>query len=164
MSNLQLPVNLVPLPTMPWDVRPDELPLTIEEARTAIWANAGNVTKAALMLKVDSARLRRYIASSPRLSAEKEEARNQILDKAEDVLIEALTDTDDVVRRDSMAKFALTNLGKDRGYGSKGTNNLTINNSSGGTIQVSWGDGSSITGPGDNDDDPGSVIEHVAAE
>lgn len=148
---------------MPWDVRPDDLPLTIEEVRTALWVNAGNVTKAALLLKVDSARLRRYIASSPRLSAEKEEARNQIVDKAEDVLLEALNDNEDVVRRDSMAKFALTNLGKDRGYGSKGASNLTINNNSNGTIQVSWGDGSSITGS-DESDDGQPVIEHEAAE
>lgn len=161
MSQLTLPVDLVPLPTMPWDVRPDSLPLTVEEVRTALWANSGNVTKAAQLLKVDSARLRRYIKNSPRLSVEVEEARNQILDRAEEIMIEALNDEDDVVRRDSMAKFALTNLGKERGFGQRpGAGTLTINNTGGGTIQVSWGDGSSVTDP--EGDDDGSVIEHQA--
>lgn len=153
---------------MPWDVRPDDLPLTIEEVRTALWVNEGNITKAALTLKVDSSRLRRYIAASPRLSAEKEEARNQILDKAEEVVIEALSDEEDVVRKDSMAKYVLSNLGKERGYGSKAGGNLTINNNGAGTISVSWGDGSSITGSDDDDQGrgvgTGSVIEHEAAE
>ena len=155
----QLPVNLIPLPTMPWDVRPDSLPLTVEEVRTALWCNEGNISRAASMLKVDSARLRRYIAASPRLSAEKEEARHQVLDRAEEVMVEALNDSEDAVRRDSMAKFALTNLGKDRGYGNKGIGGVTINNTKGGTIQVSWGDGSSITGS-DEEESAGPVIEH----
>lgn len=144
---------------MPWDVRPDNLALTVEEVRTALWCNEGNITRAAAMLKVDSNRLRRYIANSPRLSAEKEEARNQMVDRAEEVIIEALHDNEDVTRRDSMAKFVAVNLGKDRGYGSKGLGGVTINNAKGGTIQVSWGDGSTITGS-DEEDSGGPVIEH----
>lgn len=158
--SLSLPVNLVPLPTMPWDVRPEELPLTIDEARTAIWMEAGNITKAALRLKVDSARLRRFVRSSPRLSAEMEEAREQILDRAEDVVVEALNDLEDVVRRDSMAKHVLTNLGRNRGYGSKSPGNVNIVNN-GGKVVVQWGDGTSFD---DEDAAEPKTINHEAAE
>lgn len=156
----QVPVNLVPLPTMPWDVRPEELPLTVDEARTALWKAEGNITKAAQILKVDSARLRRYISNSPRLSAEMEEAKNQILDRAEEVIVEALNDLDDVVRRDSMAKYVTTNLGKKRGYGNTSPGGVTINNH-GGKMVVQWGDGSAIAG---SDDGGPKTIDHEAAE
>jgi hypothetical protein len=157
-----LPQDLVPLPTMPWSVRPDELPLNVDEVRTAIWLESGNVTKAAKRLKSDPLRVRRFIKQSPRLSAELKEAEEQLLDRAQEVVREALDDTDDASRRDTMAKFVLKELGQERGFG-KPTNGgkVTINNKDGGLIQVSWGDGSSVAGPEDNS---GPVIDHEAAE
>lgn len=143
---------------MPWDTRPESLPLTIEEVRTALWKCEGNISRAASILKVDSARLRRYIAASPRLSAEKEEAKNQILDRAEEIVVEALNDVEDPQRMDGMAKFVLTNLGKERGFGEKGKNGGVTINAPGGKVVVQWGDGTQIGG------DDGDVIEHEAAE
>lgn len=134
-----LPTDLVPLPTMPYSERPLELPLDIEECRTAIWRCNGNVTKAASLLKISSLRLRRFINNSPYLSAELREATDQIVDIAEEVIVEALLDREDKQRRDGMAKFVATNQGRERGWGQK-QNGVTINAPKGGKFVFGWAD------------------------
>lgn len=148
-----LPRDLVPLPTMPWDNRPDALPLDIEECRTAIWTARGNITEAAKYLKISSIRLRSFVRRSPYLSAELAEAGEQIKDLAENIVYEALTDTQDTGRQDAMARFVLTGPGKDRGYGT-GAPKVTINNQKGGQISLAWGDGTMFQ------PDEGKVIDH----
>lgn len=138
--NAQLPRDLIPLPTMPYDTRPDYLPLDIEECRTAIWRGNGNVTTAADILKVTSSRLRAFVRKSPYLSAQLEEAKEQLKDIAEDNVYEALTDNEDKGRKDAMTRFVLQGIGKDRGWGSGGTK-VQVNNSQGGTVIVGWQDG-----------------------
>ena len=140
-----LPNDLVPLPTMPYNERPSSMPLDREECRTAIWECRGNITEAAKMLKITSRRLRKFVSDSPYLTAECQEAQEQLVDMAEDVVFDALTDINDNSRRDQMARYVLTNLGKDRGYsGGKGSVNI---NAPKGNINVFWGDGSSLSGP-----------------
>lgn len=138
---------------MPYSERPSSLPLDIEECRTAIWKQRGNISNAAAMLKISASRLRTFIKNSPRLSAEVEEAREQLKDIAEDIVYEALTDGEDAGRRDTMARFVLTGPGKDRGYGSGG-GNVTINAPKG-TINISWADGTSFSGG-----EEAKVIDH----
>lgn len=151
-----LPRDLIPLPTMPYDERPVELPLDVEECRTAIWYNRGNVTKAAAMLKISPMRLRRFVTASPRLSAELDEAAEQLLDMAQDNVAEALADDSDAQRRDNMSKFVLKELGGKRGYGSAGKG-ITLKPGTGsGRFVIEWGDGSSISEPADE----GQVIDH----
>lgn len=152
------PTDLIPLPTMPYDERPDALPLDIEECRTALWMVRGNIKAAADILKIPPKRLRKYVKDSPRLSAEVEEAREQLLDVAEDVVFEALNDTADTGRQDAMARFTLLNLGGSRGYGQKGSAGINLNLPKG-KISISWEDGTSLTG-----EDNEKVIEHEAAE
>lgn len=135
-----LPRDLIPLPTMPYDTRPDSLPLDIEECRTAIWRARGNITVAADILKITSHRLRGFVRKSPYLSAQLEEAKEQLKDIAEDVVYQALTDEEDKGRQDAMARFVLQGIGKDRGWGSGGTK-VQINNEKGGTVVVGWQDG-----------------------
>lgn len=135
---------------MPWPERPDELPLDIEETRTAIWRCAGNISKAAELLKVSSLRLRRFIKSSSYLTGEVEEAAERLVDKAETVVAEALDDPD---RADAMARFVLQSKGKSRGWGTGG-NNVTVNKPSG-PMRITWGGGMSLEmgeeeTPGDN--------------
>jgi hypothetical protein len=142
---VELPSDLVPLPTQPWDERPDSLPLTIEEARTALWLESGSIPKAAIRLKVTANRLRRYIQSSPRLTADQNEAREQLADRAEEIVKEALDDPVDAGRRDSMAKYVLASIGRPRGYGT-GPGKLSVN-SNGGPIIITWGDGTDIEDP-----------------
>ena len=150
------PADLIPLPTMPWDNRPSELPLDIEECRTALWMTRGNITKAAKVMKVPSDRFRRFVRSSPRLSATVEEAQETLLDMAEEQVAEALEDTEDTVRADSMAKFVLTNLGARRGYGTKGSGVTLKPGAGSGSFTISWGDGSDISQP----EEQGQVIDH----
>ena len=152
--NAHIPNDLVPLPTMPYDERPAELPLNVEECRTAIWRVRGNISKAAELLKVPSARLRRFISNSPYLSSEQKEAQEILKDIAEDVVYEALTDEEDKGRKDAMARFVLQGIGKDRGYGS-GQPSVKIDNSKGGTVIVGWADGTVF-----QPEPQGQVIDH----
>lgn len=155
-----IPDDLVPLPTQPWDERPLELPLSVEETRTAIWRSDGNITRAAQILKVSSNRLRRFVASSPRLHREIEEAREQLVDMAEDVARIALQDPD---RQDAMARFVLGTQGRKRGWGSGSNVSVSVDNRSQTNI-IQWGDGTTIAVPLQTDMadmEPGEVIEHV---
>lgn len=151
------PADLIPLPTMPYDERPISLPLDVEECRTALWRTRGNVTKAAALLKTSSDRLRRFVRSSPRLSAEIEECQEQLLDMAEDNLAEALED-EDTVRKDIATKFVLKELGGKRGYGSGGKNIVLQPTGSKGALKIIWGDDDDNPVPAHLDD--GTVIDH----
>jgi hypothetical protein len=153
---VDFPRDLQPIPTQPWSERPDSLPLQIEEVRTALWLESGSIPKAAIRLKVTSHRLRRFISNSPRLLAEQNEAREQLADKAEENVKEALFDDKDAARRDSMSKYVLSSLGRLRGYGTGPGKQININ-SEGGNILIQWADGTSVS----NDDDiiEGTVVE-----
>lgn len=151
----ELPNDLVALPTAPYAERPFSLPLDQEECRTAIWRTRGNITEAAKLLKVTSLRLRQFVNKSPYLSAEMQEAKDQIVDVAESVVYEALTDDEDAGRRDTMARFVLGSQGKMRGWGSAvGSGGVNIKNA-GGTIIVQWAD-STVFG---QDNEP-KTIDH----
>jgi len=128
---------------MPYAERPLELPLDVEEVRTAIWMASGNISEAAKVLKVTSIRLRNFVKKSPYLSAEMQEAADRLVDIAEANVAEALGDPLDPSRRDTMSRFVLTNIGKHRGWGT-GSPNVTVKNSAGGTIVVQWADGTSF--------------------
>lgn len=138
----EVPGDLVSLPTMPYDQRPNELPLDIEECRTAIWMVSGNVTDAAKILKTTPIRLRNFIKKSAYLLAEVQEAAEQLVDIAEKNVKDALLDDQDPSRRDTMSRFVLTNIGKSRGWGSGNTaGSLNVKNAPGGTLIVQWADG-----------------------
>jgi len=140
-----IPDDLVALPTMPYPERPLELPLDIEECRTAIWMAAGNITEAAKLLKITSIRLRNFVKKSPYLSAEMQEAADRMVDIAESNVLDALTDELDPSRRDTMSRFVLGNIGKHRGWGSGSPGSVNVKNSAGGTIIVQWADGTSFS-------------------
>jgi hypothetical protein len=154
----QLPENLVPLPTQPWDKRPSELPIDIEEARTAIWRSSGNITRAAEKLKVPPARLRSVVKGSDYLKRELEEAKECLLDTAEDVVRDALGDEENPGRQDQMARFVLQTQGKNRGWGN-GSGGPSVNINNAGKVVFQWADGTSIAGP-----DSSRVIDGTATE
>jgi hypothetical protein len=157
---MSLPSDLQPIPSAPWDERPLELPLDVQECRTALWLHRGNITGAAKTLKVDSKRLRRFIKSNPYLSEELTEAQERIVDAAEDNVWDALNDDQDPGRRDSMSRFVLASIGRERGWGTNKNGGLTVN-SNGGPVTITWGDGSSVAGsPEQTPGDDAKVIEH----
>lgn len=153
-----LPRDLTPISTQPWNERPLEIPLEIEECRTALWMCRGNVTEAATVLKVPSDRLRRLIKGSRRLQDTVEESRERLKDLAESNLYDALTDGEDPQRRDSMTKYVLSNLGQDRGFGSKAGININTGNSAKGRLMVVWDDGETLTGSPEPTTIEGEVI------
>lgn len=156
-----VPADLIPLPTMPYDERPASLPLDVQECRTAIWRTRGNVTNASILLKVDSGRLRKFIHGSSYLSQEVAEAAERLKDRAVEVVAEALDDEEDKSRRDQMARFVLTNLARDRGYGQaakQGGVNLKLPQ---GNFKITWDDGSGFN---DNEDDSVTIEGELAAE
>lgn len=154
---MTIPNDLVPLPTIPYDERPISMPLDREECRTALWECQGNITRAAAMLKVNSGRLRRFVNSSPYLSEEMREARERLVDVAEDNLAEALTDKDNEVRRDMATRLVLTTIGKGRGWGTGGAVGINIDTPRG-KLVISWEDGTEVAG------DNARVINGEAAE
>ena len=141
---MDIPTDLIPLPTTPYEERPVSLPLDVEECRTALWRTRGNITEAAKLIKVTPLRMRQFIQKSPYLSAEMQEAQDQLVDLAQDVVFEALTDEDDKGRKDTMARFVLGTQGKARGWGHATGGGMSIKNSTGGTIIVQWADGSTF--------------------
>lgn len=144
----RLPQDLIALPTMPYDQRPVELPLDIEECRTAIWKARGNVSRAAEFLKVPSTRLRYFVQKSPYLTRELRESLEIHVDRAEEIVDEALNDEEDKARRDQMARFVLgSQVARARGWGN-GTAQpgMKINNANGGMIVVQWADGTQFNG------------------
>lgn len=141
---MSIPLDLMPLPTAPYDVRPDSMPLIIEECRTAIWRAKGNITEAAKILKVSSSRLRSFVSKSPYLTREANESREQLADKAEQIVAEALDD-EDASRRDQMARFVLNSgFARQRGWGSGGGTKVNIQNN-GGKVVVGWEDGTTFS-------------------
>lgn len=140
----RIPNDLAALPTMPYSERPIELPLDVEECRTAIWMAAGNISEAAKVLKVSSIRLRNFVKKSPYLSAEMQEAADRLVDIAESNVHDALTDELDPSRRDTMSRFVLSNLGRHRGWGTTASGGVSIKNTAGGTVIVQWADGSAF--------------------
>jgi len=144
---MTIPNNLIPLPTMPYDQRPIEIPLDVEECRTAIWRAKGNVSRAAEILKVPSSRLRNFIQRSPYLTRELRESLELHVDKAEEIVDEALNDEDDKSRRDQMARFVLgSQVARQRGWGNGVQQpGMKIDNK-GGMIVVQWADGTKFDG------------------
>lgn len=134
---MDAPSNLIPLPTMPYDERPDSLPLDTEECRTALFECSGNVTAAANLLKVAPSRLRAFVKASAYLTREANEFREQIVDKAEMVIMEALDNED---QKFTMARFVASSLGKTRGY----NQNSATGKEKMEPFVVEWGDGETI--------------------
>lgn len=142
---MNLPSDLVALPTAPYNERPAALPLDIEECRTAIWYAAGNIKDAAQTLKVPSARLRNFIKGSPYLQAEIQESKELMVDIAESNVVEALEDMDDVGRRDSMTRFVLQSQGRSRGWGTGANAGINVNaGGAKGRVVISWETGESF--------------------
>lgn len=132
----RIPSDLRPLPTAPYDERPNSLPLDVEECRTALWLERGNIPDAAARLKITPIRLRAFVNNSPRLLAEQSEAREQLADRAEQIVHEALHDEVDAGRRDGMAKYVLNSrIGKGRGFGAAGQQ-MNVTNT--GPMIITW--------------------------
>jgi hypothetical protein len=61
------PREFEPLAYFPWDERPDSVPLTHDEAATAIFLAKGDLKEAARLLKVRHAQFSRLVRRIPQL-------------------------------------------------------------------------------------------------
>jgi hypothetical protein len=84
--------EFLPLPSYHWDERPASLPLTHDEAATAIHLDHGDLEAAATRLKVPLIRLTRLVRSSPRLKVILQESLEQVLARAVHTPIQTLFD------------------------------------------------------------------------
>lgn len=94
------------LPAYPWDVRPDDQPLTVEEVCAALVQSEGNVKLAADRLKVGALILRKFVERSSRARAVIVEMAAQLADEAQTTLHQALRD-EDSRRADWATRFIL---------------------------------------------------------
>jgi hypothetical protein len=131
-----LPGDLVMLAQPTWNSFPDDQPLLADEARTLLWLFAGNVSRAARYYKMPPQRLRAFIKNSARIAAEFYEARERILDRAEEILFEALF-SDDPRRRDSAARYILTKSEVGRARFHALAQHLTPETSAG-SVELRW--------------------------
>lgn len=137
---LLLPRDLEPLPDYEWDERPEYIPLRTEEVRAALWLSGGNIGATAKSVGVKRARVNRFIRMSEYLHGEWIEIMEQILDRAEWVVRDALENpTREPGRDDAMAKFVLRTQGKQRGWGN--SKSATPKSES---VRLVWADGQAI--------------------
>ena len=94
------------LPAYPWDTRPDDHPLTVEEVCAALVESEGNVKLAADRLKVGALILRKFIERQRRARAVIVEMAAQLADEAQTTLHAALRDSDSR-RQDWATRFIL---------------------------------------------------------
>jgi len=135
---LNLPNDLAPLRERPWDVRPNEVRLTIDEVRTALWQASGSIDKAAGMLKVEWTRLNRFIRTTECLHAEWVEIVEQRLDAAERNLWESIHSSERE-RRDGTAQWVLQRAGREYRPRNSGVPEL-----SNGGLRLVWSDGNRV--------------------
>lgn len=86
--------EFAPLPYYAWDERPPTLPLSTEEAATAIHLAHGDIPLAASLLKTPHYRLARLIRASPRLTRIRDESFSLALDHAASIPIRTLFNPD----------------------------------------------------------------------
>ena len=94
------------LPAYPWEQRPDDHPLQVEEVCSALVETEGNVRDAADRLKVGALVLRKFIERSTRARAVIVEMAAQLADEAQTTLHAALRDQD-ARRQDWATRFIL---------------------------------------------------------
>jgi hypothetical protein len=86
--------EFIPLPAYPWNERPNALPLTHDEAATAIYLSHGDTQAAALLLRVPFIRLNRLLRQSPRLQTILRESLDEVLARAVSLPISTLFSPD----------------------------------------------------------------------
>lgn len=146
----RMPDNLEPLGHRESDY-PADIPLDPEQCRTALWLSAGNIGRAAVLLRTSAARLGSLVRRDAHLAEERAQASEMAIDRAEGVILDALDDQDPV-RRDDAARFVLVHAGRQRGWSRDGGAagiNVAFSGSPGaaGAVQIRWQTREEATAP-----------------
>jgi hypothetical protein len=98
-----------------------------------------NISNAAAKLGVPPHALRRATACDPEIIALAIEEREQLCDRAEEVLYEAINDFSDAHRRDVMARFVLSSeMARGRGFSPRAKKTTLVNAAT--NVIVGWAD------------------------
>jgi hypothetical protein len=117
-----------------------------EQIRTALFINYGNVTRTAEMLGLHAGVLARHVNRVSSLKTDQMAARQLIVDRAEEAILDRLTTTEGDEQYET-AKFILTSLGKELGWGATSKSAASLSLSDGNrTLSVRWNDGSEAEG------------------
>lgn len=131
--------GLHPLPAGPRTKWPEDTPLPVRIAESALWHGCGNVARAAELLGTDIARLGYLISRTPELQDARRKASELILDQAEYALTDSLGDPDTAL---DSAKWILSNGGRGRGWGKEAQTTLGFafggDLPGGGQIAIKW--------------------------
>ena len=152
------------LPAYPWDQRPDDNPLTVDEVCASLAEHEGDIRAAAERLKVGSLILRKFVERSSRARAVVREANLRLADEAASELRAALRDPD-ARRRDWAIRYVLNSpnaasLGWAPGPAADAENQALKGPLVSLTVQThTWADGTPLTPP----QIAAKVIEHVPA-
>jgi hypothetical protein len=95
----------------------DEAPIDVEEATRALEKVRGNITAAAELMNVGSARLRAFVAAEPVLRRMQEEILERAVDRAIEILHEGMKDEHYGVRLQGAKEFLRTRVASMRGFG-----------------------------------------------
>jgi hypothetical protein len=137
------------LPAYPWDTRPDDNPLTVDEVCAALCHSEGDLRVAAERLKVGTLILRKFIERSSRARAVIRELALLLADEAQSTLRAALRDPD--ARRQDWAVRYILNSKNAQALGwssaADAQDALRAPSISITLPSVTWADGTPLTSP-----------------
>jgi hypothetical protein len=125
----------------------NKAPIDVEEAKRALEKVEGNITAAAELMNVDSARLRAFVAAEPVLRRLQAEIMERAVDRAIEILFEGMRDEHYGNRLQAAKEFLRCQGARKRGFGPQGPA-LELNSRTVETLTITWLD------PGTEKDQP----------
>ena len=104
----------------PYRAADDKTPIDVEEAKRALEEVEGNITAAAELMNVDSARLRAFVAKEPVLRRMQEEILERGVDQAIEILFKGMKHDAYGIRFMAAKELLRSEPGRRRGFGEKG--------------------------------------------
>jgi hypothetical protein len=98
----------------------EKTPIDVEKAKRALEKVEGNITAAAELLNVHSARLRAFVAEEPVLRRTQAEIIERGVDRAIEILLEGMRDEHYGNRLMAAKEFLRSEGARNRGFGEKG--------------------------------------------
>jgi hypothetical protein len=121
----------------PYPALDDKTPIDVEEAKRALEKCQGNITAAADLMKVHSARLRAFVAEEPVLRGMQAEIIERGVDEAVAILFKGMKHESYGIRLMAAKEFLRSEPARRRGFGEKGAS-LELTSRAGETLTITW--------------------------
>jgi hypothetical protein len=115
----------------------DKRPIDVGEARRALEGVKGNITAAAELMNVHSARLRAFVAQEPLLRRMQDEIVERGVDRAIEILFEGMRDEHYGVKLQAAKEFLRCEGARKRGFGPQGTTH-EVRSGAGQSLSITW--------------------------